>query len=202
MGSSAGPSQLIPNDHTNITDCGSTYSLFNLNVARLLKNNSVNKSKINFLNDLSDESTLFVALCETFLSDNIFDAEIQMQGYIVCRTDRLSRPGGGVCFYIKLYIQFSTCLSFFNDMCEVLIVKLSNPQLVLINTYRPLNSSTESFEEIVNTICLCIGEMSTPLCDIIMLVDFLDLTNFLYMNQLVQQPTRVQTSLIQCSLIF
>ena len=65
------------------------YSFFSLNVARLLQNNSVNKSKINFLNDLSDESTLFVALCETFLNDNIFDAEIQMQGFNVCRTDRL-----------------------------------------------------------------------------------------------------------------
>ena len=39
------------------------YSLFSLNVARLLKNNAVNKSKINFLNDLSDESTLFVPVC-------------------------------------------------------------------------------------------------------------------------------------------
>ena len=126
-----------------LTDCAPTYSFFSLNVARLLKNNSVNKSKINFLNDLSDESTLFVALCETFLNANIFDAEIQMQGYIICRTDRLSRPGGGVCFYIKDHIQFSTCLSFSNDMCEVLIVKLSNPQFVLINTYRPgLGSST------------------------------------------------------------
>ena len=84
-----------------------------------------------------DESTLFVAPCETFLNDNIFDAEIQMQGFNVCQTDRLSRPGGGVCSYIKDHIQFSTCLSFSNDMCEVLIVKLSNPQLVLINTYRP-----------------------------------------------------------------
>ena len=175
MGSPTGPSQLIPNDQTNITDCAPTYSFFSLNVARLLKNNSVNKSKINFLNDLSDESTLFVDLCETFLNANIFDAEIQMQGYIVCRTDRLSRPGGGVCFYIKDHIQFSTCLSFSNDMCEVLIVKLSNPQLVLINTYRPPpppNSSRESFEEIVNKIRSCIGEMSTPLCDIIMLGDF------------------------------
>ena len=207
---SAGPSQLIPNDQTNITDCAPTYSFFSLNVARLLKNNSVNNSKINLLNDLSDESTLFVALCETFLNANIFDAEIQMQGYIVCRTDRLSRPGGGVCFYIKDHIQFSTCLSFSNDMCEVLIVKLSNPQLVLINTYRSPNSSRESFEEIVNKIRSCIGEMSTPLCDTIMLGDFnfplidwqstvissihanslLDLTNFLYLDILVQLPTR------------
>ena len=60
-----------------------------VNIERLLKNNSVNKSKINFLNDLSDESTLFVALCETFLNDNIFDAEIQMQGFKVqCMSNR------------------------------------------------------------------------------------------------------------------
>ena len=60
MGSPAGPSQLRPNDQTVqtiITDCAPMYSFFSLNVARILKNNSVNKSKINFLNDLSDEST-------------------------------------------------------------------------------------------------------------------------------------------------
>ena len=210
MGSPAGPSQLMPNDQTIITGCAPMYSFFSLNVARLLKSNSVNKSKINFLNDLSDESTLFVALCETFLNDNIFDAEIQMQGFNVCRTDRLSRPGGGVCFYIKDHIQFSTCLSFSNDMCEVLIVKLSNPQLVLINTYRPPNSTREAFEEIVSKIRLFIGELPTPLCDIIMLGDFnfplidwhstgtcsthanslMELTNFLYLDQLVQIPTK------------
>ena len=32
MGSPANPSQLIPNDQTNITDCASTYSFFSLNV--------------------------------------------------------------------------------------------------------------------------------------------------------------------------
>ena len=47
-------------------------------------------------------------------------------------------------------------------MCEVLIVKLSNPQLVLINTYRPPNSTREAFEEIVSKIRLYIGELPTP----------------------------------------
>ena len=122
MGSPAGPSQLRPNDQTIITDCAPMYSFFSLNVAKLLQNNSVNKSKINFLNDLSDESTLFVALCETFLNDNIFDAEIQMQGFNVCRTDRLSRPGGGVVSISKTIYNFPpVCLSLMTCVTYLLL---------------------------------------------------------------------------------
>ena len=33
----------------------STYTFFSINVARLLKNSSENKSKIDFLNDLTDQ---------------------------------------------------------------------------------------------------------------------------------------------------
>ena len=44
-----------------------------LNVARLLLNMSRDKSKIKFIGDLCSNQTLFVALCETFLSDVISD---------------------------------------------------------------------------------------------------------------------------------
>ena len=47
-----------------------------LNVAGLLLNMSKDKSKIKFDVDLCSNNTLFVALCETFLSDVISDSDI------------------------------------------------------------------------------------------------------------------------------
>ena len=49
----------------------SIYEFMLLNVACLLLNMSRDKSKIKFIGDLCSNHTLFVALCETFLSDVI-----------------------------------------------------------------------------------------------------------------------------------
>ena len=52
-----------------------TYKFMLLNVARLLLNMSRDKPKIKFICDLCSNHTLFVALCEPFLSDVISDSE-------------------------------------------------------------------------------------------------------------------------------
>ena len=63
------------------------------------------KSKL--LADYSDSSTMFICLCETFLHEGILDSEVQITGFIIVRSDRVSRPGGGVCLYLrkKSYLQ-------------------------------------------------------------------------------------------------
>ena len=58
-----------------------TYEFMLLNVARLLLNMSRDKSKIKFIFDLCSNHTLFVALCETFLSDVISDSEIYISNF-------------------------------------------------------------------------------------------------------------------------
>ena len=49
---------------SNVTKC---YKFVYLNISRLLLDNGRNKSKISFLHDICEESTLFIGLCETFL---------------------------------------------------------------------------------------------------------------------------------------
>ena len=56
-----------------------TYEFMLLNVARLLLSMSKDKSKIKFIGDLCSNNLLFVALCETFLSDVISDSEYLFQ---------------------------------------------------------------------------------------------------------------------------
>ena len=50
---------------------------------------------------------MFIYLCETFLHEGILDSEVQIPGFIIVRSDRVSRPGGGVCLYLikKSYLQ-------------------------------------------------------------------------------------------------
>ena len=44
---------------------------------------------------------LQLCLCETFLRESILDSEVQIPGFIIVRSDRVPRPGRGVCLYFR-----------------------------------------------------------------------------------------------------
>ena len=46
-------------------------------------------------------STKFICLYEIFLYEGILDSEVQIHGFINVRSDRVSRPGGGVCMFLS-----------------------------------------------------------------------------------------------------
>ena len=45
--------------------------------------------------------TLQLCSSETFLLEDILDSKVQITGFIIVRSDSVSRPGGGVCLYLK-----------------------------------------------------------------------------------------------------
>ena len=100
-----------------------------------------------------------------------------MPGFVVCRCDRADRPGGGLCIYIKDSIMFEVCLSYSNSVCELLIVKLDNPSLIIVAIYRPPSSLTSDFEDIITRTTQCFNEMPTPMPNIVVVGDF-NLPNF------------------------
>lgn len=165
-----------------------------MNIAHLLTDAYRNKSKIKFLKDLADTNTLFIGLFETFLNNNIIDEEICMEGFNVIRSDRIGRVGGGVCLYINQSVSYKTLLCFSNSMCEVLIVKLTNPDVVLVNIYRPPNASSVSFKEIVNKLESVIIALGTPLPNVFMIGDF----NFPGVDWDTTQGDRQQISDLIC----
>ena len=57
--------------------------------------------KKQILADYCDSSNMFICLCETFLYEGILDSVVQIPGFIIVRSDRVSRPGGGVCLYLR-----------------------------------------------------------------------------------------------------
>ncbi len=203
------------NDHQTInSDYNTKYDFLLLNVARLLLKSSQDKSKIKFLLDVCTECTLFICLCETFLHQDIIDSEISMSGFTIIRCDRSERTGGGICIYLKESICYDVLLSFSNSVCELLIVKLNQPALIILLLYRPPSCSSSDFEPIINKMFSCMFELSSPLPNIILLGDFnlpnMDWSNpkhcfisralcpfidSFFLEQLVTEPTRINNVL-------
>ena len=143
-----------------------------MNIAHLLRDSFRDKSKVRLLGELTNEKTLFLSLTETFLNNNIVDPEIHMEGFNIVRCDRSERIGGGVCFYLKKSINYTSLLSYSNSICEVLIVKLTNPDVILVTMYRPPNATAASFNDIVSQTEHKICALDGPLPEVILMGDF------------------------------
>ena len=183
------------------------YSFIFMNVARLL---TQTKRKNEVLSDLCDRSTLFLCLCETFLHEGILDSEIKISGFSIIRCDRMARAGGGVCVYVSNSTTYDICLAYSNSVCELLIVRIHNPALIIILMYRPPSCPAEAFNDIISRSQSLILSMPSPLPNIIMLGDFnfpdidwtkpdlsctyaiplLSLSDCFFLNQQVLEPTR------------
>ena len=181
-----------------------------MNIAHLL-DSFRDKSKVRLLGELTNEKTLFLSLTETILNNNIVDPEIQMECFNIIRCDKSERIGGGVCFYLKKSINYTTLLSYSNSICEVLIVKFTNPDLILVTMYRPPNATAASFNDIVSQTEHKICALNGPLPEVIIMGDFnfpgvqwdstisetnehlsclVGLRDFLYLDQMITEPTR------------
>ena len=120
--------------------------------------------------DLCTSSTLFICICETFLFDGINDSEIHLPDFTIIRCDRISREGGGVCIYLRNSILFKICLQFSNTVCELLIVRLQTPALIIILVYRPPSCSVTDLEEILLKIHTYVMLLPSPYQPLLCLV--------------------------------
>ena len=92
-----------------------------INIARLLTRSG--RSKAGFLSDQAElKSSLFVGVCETWLSPDMADAEVchDFPGYSILRGDRVHRQGGGVALYLKDSLSGDVIASFDNGVCQLL----------------------------------------------------------------------------------
>ena len=141
--------------------------------------------------------------------DGIGDSEIQIPEFSITRCDRLSRVGGGVCIYLRNSVNFITCVNYSNSACDLLIIKINHPSLIVILIYRPPSCTTNEFNDIIVKVNQFIFSLSSPLPNIIILGDFnlpgvdwlspnmssmttplVDLCDYLFLNQQVHKPTR------------
>ena len=199
-----------PISSTNVLNeaCPNPSSMFHflfMNIAHLI---SKTKQKLKFLADLCDANTLFLCFCETFLHDGIGDIEIQLPDLSITRCDRLSRVGGGVCIYMKKSVNFTTCVNYSNSVCELLILELHTPSLIVILLYRPPSCTINEFDDVIIKINQFIFSLKSPLPNIMILGDFnfpgvdwsspnmsslkplVNLCDSLFLSQQVLRPTR------------
>jgi hypothetical protein len=123
---------------------------------------------------------MFMGLTETHLKEDIVDAQIQIEGYNLFRSDRLQRPGGGVAIYMNDNLAVTTTVirSFSNKSAELLITYTKSINLLLVILYRPPNCTNGQFDEIIQIIKHEISILSSPTPDILIMGDF----NFPFMK--------------------
>ena len=129
---------------TTVTPPPHMYSFILLNIVRLF---TKTKSKYKVLYDLYSLSIIFICLCETFLTEAISDSEIQIPECSIVRCDHHLREGGGVCIYVRTTNPFNVCVKYSNSLCDLLIINIHHPSLIIIMMYRsplarPLNLMT------------------------------------------------------------
>ena len=157
---------VTPVKSTITDDC---YCFIFMNIAHLY---SKTKQKVKFISDLCNLNTLFLCFCETWLKDDILDSEIQIPDFSLIRCDRTVRADGGVCVYLRHSVGFDTCLSYSNSVCEVLVLRLHQPSLILVLLYRPPSCSTVDFKDAIYQVEQFFFKESSPLPKIILLGDF------------------------------
>ena len=108
-----------------------------------------NRTKVSYLSDLATESNApFIALQETHLFQDILDAEVQISGQTLYRSDRLGgRTHGGVAVYVRDDLTVRELFKYSNNCCESIIVEIKELELILITVWRPPNSPKQLFQE-------------------------------------------------------
>ena len=88
----------------------------------LLKSNRTKPQQLGAL--LLLKRSLGCIVTESWLTDDVMNPEIGIDGYNIFRTDRSSRCGGGVCVYMQNDLTVTNELSYSNDMVEVILLKV------------------------------------------------------------------------------
>ena len=92
--------------------------------------------KIKLIQDLlSNSDSLFIALTETHLNDNVLSAELDIENYTLFRSDRINRKCGGVALYVRDGLGSCEVLKFSNEDCESRIVKIEKVKPLIITVY-------------------------------------------------------------------
>ena len=128
-------------------------------------------NKVPFIQGLlSEGNAVFAALTETHIKDHE-DSEVWIPNYNLFRTDRKNRSGGGVALYVKDTMICTELLSCTDDVCELLIIKISNINLIIILIYKPPDTTKDQFDIMIQKIRTVLDDQGTPSPNIIMLGD-------------------------------
>ena len=99
-----------------------------------------------------------------------------------------------ICVYVRNTVNFKICLCFSNSVCELLILKLQNPSIIIIIIYRPPSCLDCYFIDVISRAEQYIFTIPAPLSNIILLGDFnFPLINWSNPNSHCVSPNNSQT---------
>ena len=97
-----------------------------------------NQTKVPYYADMVKEnSSPFLCLTESHLHSGVLDAEIQIEGMSIYRSDRQQRERGGVVNYIREDLAVASEIKFSNGFCDILGLHIPELELALVTVYRP-----------------------------------------------------------------
>ena len=102
-----------------------------------------------------NHSLPFIALTETWLKSYISDAQLHVPGYLVSRSDRDTRVGGGVLLYSHINIPVSKVEKFDDGFCQGLFCQFSTIKTCVAVGYRPPNADSSSFSSLLRFFSQC-----------------------------------------------
>ena len=107
-----------------------------------------------------NHSIPFIALTETWLKSYIKDAQLHIPDYVVSRSDRNKRVGGGVALYSHQNIPVSGYATFDDGICQVLFSRFDTLKTCVAVVYRPPNTPAASFSSVIDFLNCEINDVS------------------------------------------
>ena len=88
------------------------------------------------------------------------DAQLQIPGYSVSRSDRDARVGGGIILYSNVDLPVNECETFNDGTCEGLFCSFSTIKTCVAVACRPPNASLSSFKFLLSFFSTCISSIN------------------------------------------
>lgn len=167
--------------------------------------------EVKMLIQKNDKPTVHVyGVLETFLSNDVLDCEISIDGYKFERKDRDHRKGGGLVIYIHENIPYVRRYDVENAQIEMVCIEIKYPNksYMALYVYRPPDNGTLKFSEWLTLMDQCLSCMYNEEKDIVLLGDinidwncdnapksrWEELCSNYHLNQMVHEPTRVTST--------
>ena len=145
-----------------------------MNIARLITQSGRNKA--GFLCDQATANNcMFVGVTESWLRSDILDSEVthDFPGYNLFRCDRSGgRQGGGVALYLRDDLTGDILATFANSVCELLVVKIHQLDMVACVAYRPPDTRISEFSGLLKCLDDTLSSLPSPAPNIVLMGDF------------------------------
>ena len=94
-----------------------------------------------------NHSLPFLAITESWLKSYISDAQLHIPGYVVSRSDRAKRIGGGVLLYSHVNLPISKEEKYDDGICQALFCQFETAKMCFAVIYRPPDAPGSSFSD-------------------------------------------------------